>query len=272
MNNHFDISVVIPVYNAEKTINICFKSVYDNLKDSGYSFEIILVNDGSIDNSLKLLEEIKTEHEPFVNILNQENAGVASARNAGLKIAKGVYVTFCDSDDKWLPDKTQIQMTYLLTHTDVDMVAGIFGIDKIDKIKRMKEENLITIKEQVFKNYFSPPTVLFKRSILDIIGLFNSNMRHAEEGLFFNNMVYHGRCILLNQKVTESITDKKRWGESGLSGNLSKMEQGELFNIYQAYKNKYISLFLYLCAVCFSTIKFFRRVFIKIIRIIIKQR
>jgi glycosyltransferase involved in cell wall biosynthesis len=268
--NCLDISVIIPVYNAEKTINICFESVYFNFKDSKYTFEIIFINDGSTDNSLKLLEEIKNGCELFVVIINQENLGASAARNAGLKIAKGAYIAFCDSDDRWLPDKIQMQMTYLSTHNNVDMVAGIFGNDRINKIKRIEKENIITIRDQIFKNYFSPPTVLFKRSILDKVGLFNPNMRYAEEGFFFNNMVFHGKCILINQKVTESITGKKRWGERGLSGNLIKMEQGELFNIYQAYKNNYISLPLYLCAVCFSMIKFYRRVSIKYVRNIIK--
>jgi glycosyltransferase involved in cell wall biosynthesis len=266
-----NISVIIPMYNASQTIEQCLDSVLKQTFIANY--QIIVINDGSDDASLEKLQSYISNHQ-YPNfgftILSQENQGAASARNVGLSAATGDWMAFLDSDDRWLSNKIQIQIDYLLTHPDIDMVAGIFGDDKIDKIKHIETVNLITIRDQVLKNYFSPPTVLFRRSILDKSGLFNSNMRHAEEILFFNNMVYHGKCVLLNQKVTESITNKKRWGESGLSGNLTKMEQGELFCIFQAYKNGYICLTLYFCATCFSIVKFCRRVLFKFIRIIIK--
>jgi len=265
------ISVIIPMYNASQTIEQCLDSV---LKQTFIvNYQIIVINDGSTDSSLDILQSYVSNHNypnfEFI-IKNQNNQGAACARNVGLLTANGDWVAFLDSDDQWFPEKTKIQMNYLFANTDVDMVAGIFGDDKMDVLKHLEDENLITIRDQVLKNYFSPQTVLFRRSILDKTGLFNPNMRYFEEGYFFNNMVFHCKCILLNQKVTKSITNKKRWGENGLSGNLIKMEQGELFNIFQAYKKKYISLFLYLFAVLFSIIKFSRRIFIKTIRIIIK--
>jgi len=272
IHNYFDIFVIIPMYNASQTIEQCLDSIIKQTFIANY--QVIVINDGSTDSSLNVLQSYVLNHKyPNFNftIINQSNQGAACARNAGLLAANGDWIAFLDSDDQWLPEKTQIQMNYLLTHTDVDMVAGIFDNDRVNKIKCMGEENLITIRDQVLKNYFSPQTVLFRRSILERTGLFNPNMRYAEEGFFFNNMVYHGKCVLLNQKVTESITGKKRWGENGLSGNLTKMEKGELFNIYQAHKNGYINLFLYLFAVCFSLIKFSRRILIKFIRMVIKQ-
>jgi glycosyltransferase involved in cell wall biosynthesis len=266
-----NISVIIPVYNASQTIEQCLDSVLKQTFIANY--QIIAINDGSTDSSLDKLQSYVANHQHSnfrFTIINQKNQGAACARNAGLLAATGDWVAFLDSDDRWLPDKIQIQIAYLLAHINVDMVAGIFGVDRIDRLKRMDAENIITIRDQVLKNYFSPPTVLFRRSILDKIGLFNPNMRHSEEGFFFNNMVYHGKCVLLNQKVAESITNKKRWGECGLSGNLTKMEQGELFNIYQAYKNGYIHLPIYLYATCFSIIKFMRRVFLRTIRTFIQ--
>ena len=66
-------------------------------------------------------------------------------------------------------------------------------------------------------------------------------MRYAEEGYFFNRMVYFYKCVVINEVVTIPITQKRRWGDSGLSGNLIEMEKGELFNITNAYKSQFIS-------------------------------
>jgi len=263
------ISVIIPMYNASSTIKESLESIIAQTHKTIY--QIIIVNDGSTDNSLNIVkayikQNITNENICF-KLIDKTNGGAAAARNDGLLAATGDYIAFLDSDDRWMPNKIERQINYLTKNPSVDMVGGIFGNDKINILKKMGYENRICINDQIMKNYFSPPTVLFRRSILEKTGLFNQNMRFSEEGFFFNKMVYHGTCILLNEKVAESITNKKRWGESGLSGNLLAMEKGELFNIRQAYKDGYIGLGLYLIGSLFSLIKFFRRVIIKLFRL-----
>ena len=261
-----DITVVIPAYNAEKTIGTCFYSVYSDLISTKYSFEIIIVNDGSTDSTLELLAEIQERYKPNVLIHNQKNAGVSVARNTGLKMARGRYIAFCDSDDQWVLGKIQIQMAYITIHDDVSMVAGVFDRDNINAVKRMEMENVVGIKEQIFKNYFAIQTVLFKREVLEKVGLFNPSMRYMEDFLFISTMIYHYKCVLLNQKMAESIEGKNRWGQSGLSAKLVKMELGELYSISYMYKKGWINLPLYFCALCFSVGKFCRRTFMRLTR------
>ena len=94
------LSIIIPVYNSEKYLKECLTSVINQtLKD----IEIICVNDGSTDNSLKILEEFGAQ-DSRLRIINQENQGQGYARNAGLEAAKGDYVGFIDSDDYISPD------------------------------------------------------------------------------------------------------------------------------------------------------------------------
>ena len=89
------ISVIIPVYNVEKYLKECLNSVINQtLKD----LEIICVNDGSIDNSLKIMKEYALK-DPRIKILSQKNQGVSEARNFGIKNATGEYVAFLDADD-----------------------------------------------------------------------------------------------------------------------------------------------------------------------------
>lgn len=91
----FDLHIIIPVYNVEKYILSCIESILS--QKTRYSYFITIINDGSIDNSRKLLG--RYEHIPNIEIIDQKNRGLSGARNRGLQVIKGKYVTFIDSDD-----------------------------------------------------------------------------------------------------------------------------------------------------------------------------
>lgn len=95
----YDISVIVPVYNAEKYLRECIDSL---LSQSKKNIEIILVNDGSTDDSLKIINEYSDKYENVVSI-DQPNKGVCIARNKGLEVAKGKYIGWLDSDDYLKP-------------------------------------------------------------------------------------------------------------------------------------------------------------------------
>ena len=95
MNNYPLISLIIPCYNAELSLEKCLKSV---IEQDYPSLEIIIVDDGSTDNSAKIYEEFQRKDDRM-KILKQENSGVAKARNNGIKNANGDYFCFVDSDD-----------------------------------------------------------------------------------------------------------------------------------------------------------------------------
>ena len=87
------ISIIIPVYNGEKTIDNIIKCL---MKQTFKDIEIIVVNDGSTDNTLLVLKKWKSK----IRVINQENKGVSSARNRGIKEARGEYLMFFDADDE----------------------------------------------------------------------------------------------------------------------------------------------------------------------------
>ena len=93
------ISVIMPVYNSEKYLPHAVKSVLDQDFDS---FELILVDDGSTDMSDALCDDFARK-DPRVKVIHKQNGGICSARNEGLSLAMGEYVTFCDNDDEYLP-------------------------------------------------------------------------------------------------------------------------------------------------------------------------
>ena len=93
------ISIIVPVYNAEKYLNRCIDSI---LKQTFTDLEIILVDDGSTDDSLKICEEYQKQDDRII-VIHKDNGGSTSARKAGVRIAKGAYIAFVDSDD-WIDE------------------------------------------------------------------------------------------------------------------------------------------------------------------------
>ena len=102
--NDILVSVIVPVYNAEKYIEKCIKSI---LNQSYENFELLIVNDGSIDSTKSICEKYKKKDSRII-LINKNNNGVSSARNDALKIAKGDYCCFVDADD--YPDKDMIKL------------------------------------------------------------------------------------------------------------------------------------------------------------------
>lgn len=101
------ISIIIPAYNAEKTIT----ETWESIQNQTYSdWEVIAVDDGSTDNTLTLL---KTIDDPRLKVFSYPNAGVSIARNRGLAEATGDYIAFLDADDLWTPDKLELQLAAL---------------------------------------------------------------------------------------------------------------------------------------------------------------
>lgn len=116
MNNHTDISIIIPVYNAALLLNRCLDSVFAQTKQ--YSIEVILIDDGSTDTSIEIIQKRK---EKNIILLQQKNSGPAAARNKGIEVACGEFLAFIDADDYWLPGF--IEKTIKVLKTNASLVA-----------------------------------------------------------------------------------------------------------------------------------------------------
>lgn len=113
-----ELSIIIPVYNVEKTLGRCIESV---IRQSFQNFEMILVDDGSKDNSATMVDEIaRTDNR--ISVIHQCNQGLSVARNAGIKVAKGRYITFIDSDDFIAQDTYKSVMELLNAHPEYDIL------------------------------------------------------------------------------------------------------------------------------------------------------
>ena len=107
MEKNIKVSVIVPVYNVEKYIRQCLESI---INQTYKNLEIIVVNDGTKDNSMKIVEEYLSDER--IKVINKENGGIASARNRGIDEATGEYISFVDSDD-WLELNTYEKFLYV---------------------------------------------------------------------------------------------------------------------------------------------------------------
>ena len=112
------VSIIIPIYNSEEHIEICLNSI---LNQTYRNIEIVLVNDGSTDNSLRIIRKYGKKYGDKIKIIDQKNGGVSSARNVGLENATGYYIMFSDNDDYM--EKNYIE-TYVDESSDNDIIIG----------------------------------------------------------------------------------------------------------------------------------------------------
>ena len=110
--NEVLISVIIPLYNKEKTIVHTLSTV---MSQTYKCFEVIVVNDGSSDDSVQLINDNFSDSR--IRIISQENSGVSVARNKGVEEAKGDWIAFLDADDEWLPDYLSTLMNALIKYS-----------------------------------------------------------------------------------------------------------------------------------------------------------
>ena len=200
------ISIIVPVYNSAHCIDCCVQSI---LAQSFRDFEIIAVNDGSTDNSWKILQHYATI-DNRVRIINKQNGGVSSARNAALEEAKGEWIAFCDSDDFVEPEWLE---NFITINTDVDlMLQGIIyehnsNMSTLHLLERKcgttpeSKRNLIAYL--ISKGVFGyPVTKLFKSSIITNYTIrFNTASHFREDEEFLSTYLVYVKSWQTSDKA-----------------------------------------------------------------------
>ena len=182
MNKKPLVSVIIPCYNSEAYIFEAIQSVINQTWDS---LEIIIVDDGSTDNSKKIIAQLIKPHKNIF-FYTQKNQGACAARNLGIIKSKGEYIQFLDSDDILKSDKIERQISSLDNTKAITFCNTInFRDDDITNIiSRTKKPNELDIYGLISKHYIFTPTVLIPRYIFLEYGMFNVKLKRAQEHEF----------------------------------------------------------------------------------------
>ncbi|WP_185146709.1 glycosyltransferase family 2 protein [Chryseobacterium sp.] len=235
------ISVIVPVYNAENSIERALDSI--SSQTWAGDFEIIVINDGSTDRSSEIIEQYRQDN-PQMNIVfkDQDNGGVSKARNAGLRIAKGEYIALLDADDEWLPQKTQKQMDYLENiDCDIDFLATARNNRILFPYTIKNNVAEITFRKLLIRNEAQTPTVIFKRKILENTGFFDEQQRYAEDLNYWLRISLKNKMYILHENLVFAGQGKRTFGVSGLSANLPEMERGFQKNLREMLLMKRIN-------------------------------
>ena len=181
------VSIIIPIYNAERTLCKCLDSI---LAQDFNNYEIILVNDGSKDSSLDICNEYSSKHHN-ISVINQNNAGVSSARNAGLDVAKGDWITFIDSDDYIEKGFFNCLDTYnedliILNSKNLSLTGDISDSLFSKASKQLHEKNNIThfISKNIDNMLLRGPWAKFYKKELIKDLRFDINMKIGEDSHF----------------------------------------------------------------------------------------
>jgi glycosyltransferase involved in cell wall biosynthesis len=165
------ISVIIPVYNSEKYLREAIESV---LSQTGFRFDLIVVNDGSIDNTAKVAESFGS----LIRYHYQTNAGIGAARNQGIAHANGEFFAFLDADDLWTGKKIERQWMAFEADPHLDMAFGHIQQFYSPDLTQI-EKDRIKIPVEIMQGYIAG-TMLIKKKAFLRVGLFNEELRIGE--------------------------------------------------------------------------------------------
>ena len=189
--NTIDISVVIPVYNTENYLRKCVDSV---INQQIVSKEIILVDDGSTDSSGRICEEYSSRY-PYIHTIHIKNSGPATAKNVGLKIASGDYISFTDSDDELEPTMFS-EMINAGRNCDAEIICCNFkDVDSHGNVSHTKcsDEILVLDKEEAIRRllskdliYTGSVTKIFRRDLLHLNNLNHDDGLKTDEDFIMN--------------------------------------------------------------------------------------
>ena len=218
------VSVVIPSYNRAECIEKAIDSVLEQTVDD---IEIILVDDGSTDNTREI---VLNKYGDQVRYVYQENQGIPGARNTGIKNARGDYIAFLDSDDYWRPGKLERQMSLAEEHPEYGLLAS--RCDKIQCAGHIKKPNRPLsyqsrrgksgwVLNDLFQaNFIRTSAVIIRRDCFDKVGLFDEKLKQTDDYDLWLRMAAEYQVGFINEFLTVYVDNPNGISGDGLIGRL----------------------------------------------------
>ena len=227
------VSVVIPTYNR---INLLERAVNSVIRQTKNAFEIIVVDDGSDDNSSEMVKQ----KFGSVILVRQENGGVSAARNRGIEISKGDWIALLDSDDEWKPNKLEKQINalsedpdYFFCHTNETWIRN--GV-RVNQGKRHKKYGGYIFDKCLDICRISPSSALFKKSILEHVGLFDNELHVCEDYDLWLRITREHKILFID----EPLIIKYGGHSDQLSKNIDGIEIYRIRSLEKLLRNKRI--------------------------------
>lgn len=202
-SNDLLISVVIPLYNVEKYIEKCINSV---LNQTYPHFELLIVNDGSTDDSVKVIEKF---NDPRIRIIHKKNGGQSDARNLGIKESKGDCIYFMDSDDWIEPNLLQVSVN-CLEKQNADFIIFGYCLDREDLAGNVLSQKLINHREVTFDKHTN--NFVFEKNTLNLLGyvwnklykrefIINNSLNFEIDAAYIEDILFNIKACLCTTKI-----------------------------------------------------------------------
>ncbi|MGB5963091.1 MAG: glycosyltransferase family A protein [Coleofasciculaceae cyanobacterium] len=230
MQNSFVVSVIIPAYNAERTILETIASVQ---QQTFSDFEIIVINDGSTDRTLELVQGIQDER---VKIFSYENGGLPVARNRGISRAKGEFIAFIDADDMWTSDKLELQVAILQQHPEAGVAYSWSRfMNERGELSYVVDDRHIegNVYEKLLLNNFlnNGSSLLVRREAIESAGKFDPTLKSCEDWDFYLRLAAKWSFVLVPKPQI-----LYRQSSTAMTSKIDVMESAALITIERAYQ------------------------------------
>lgn len=173
------VSIILPTYNRSHSISLAIQSV---LKQTYSDFELIVVDDGSTDNTVQIIQQIPDSRITYS--VHDINKGAAAARNTGMRLAKGDYIAFLDSDDSWIPEKLEKQLAFLKIQPDkVGGCVSYYRLQFPEKsiVRKIPMEGSFYQQSLKGCNLSPGSTLIFRKSCLNNVGYQDEALKRFED-------------------------------------------------------------------------------------------
>lgn len=203
------VSVVMSVYNEERYVAEAIDSI---LQQTFRDFEFVIIDDGSVDHTPMVL---KNYHDPRLKVYHQTNQGQSSALNQGIRLASGSYIARMDADDISLPQRLEREVHFLDAHPKIGLV-GTWCV-KVDartgqqRLQSLPEEDAVIRKFLTVDNPFIHSSVMIRKSVLDMVGLYDERFIWQDYELWVRIARHHrmtniSEPLIIRRKHPASIT------------------------------------------------------------------
>jgi uncharacterized protein (DUF1919 family) len=212
--NHSLVSVIIPVYNG---VNFLTQAVNHVLEQNYRPLEIIVIDDGSTDNTAAIAAQLKDK----IRYFHQKNSGPASARNFGIQQAEGNVIAFLDVDDLWSVNKLELQVSFLANHPETDIVQGMI-VKQVIETNQLNINDYSILETSLPYHYINLGSAIYRKSVFWEVGLFDETMRFSEDVDWFVR-AWEQR---IQKSVIDDITLYYRIHEDNMTKGKDLIESG----------------------------------------------
>lgn len=235
---HPFISLIIPVYNVERYIDKCLQSICTQIETIDEDIEIIIVNDGTRDKSMCIVQKYQSVYCQ-IKVIEQSNQGLSAARNAGMDAAIGDYIWFIDSDDWLLPNSLRLVYKTLSIHQDIEVFASaleyVFEATETHEVEYYPKVNYLSGKKYLEYHYppgASPRFIMKKEFLVRNKLRFYPCLLH-EDGLFGYSMLYLAKKMFIFDKPLYAYLQREK---GSIMGSISIKSAYDLVTIHKELK------------------------------------